>query len=476
MAGKGKPHQTPLTRQAQSKKDLASLFVGSLTVSSPPNTPFANGCDDYMAASRRSPLIRDQWRSDDEFRDRPYHRSRESYDARPRPNPASDTHPAERDLKLRGRATGEEEYRSPRHDRDRSIEYRRESRRDYYRSPRRSGHGEGLDRERDRDQEQERHRRRSRHRERSPIPHTSKRARSPAPVYRDHPDYSQRDEYSSRRSVRESGSERRRERDHSPHSSRYTSSRDPLPHYSERSSREPYPPVYRRGRSRSPYDPHFRTSIRRSPSSDRYDRGREQEHYKDQEPFHDSERRERGYSPGSRPRVDASRTSSTKPSKSSKRSDKQKARTLKHLREKVKSDDFLASLEREKNKEHRRSTSREQDMQQPTQPIQSVLDNAPREPKRAPSHESQSGGQDAHLRQHFPMHGMKVTDIPPNTASTRPIPPHIDTRQQYAPHSQYATPTSSHHGSSHSGSPYSQGRGGWAGYQQPPQQYIGHHG
>lgn len=47
-------------------------------------------------------------------------------------------------------------------------------------------------------------------------------------------------------------------------------------------------------------------------------------------------------------------------------------------------------------------------------------------------------------------------------------PPHLDTRQSYNASAQW-TPTSSHQGSPHSTSPYSQGRGGWQ-----HQQYQGH--
>ncbi|MCJ1322262.1 kinase subunit of RNA polymerase II carboxy-terminal domain kinase I [Xylographa vitiligo] len=110
-------------------------------------------------------------------------------------------------------------------------------------------------------------------------------------------------------------------------------------------------------------------------------------------------------------------------------------------------------------------------MQSSTRPIQSILDDQTRQPsppRPIPSFDDSNGSADSHIRDAFPMHGMKASDM---HQTQRRIPSHIDTRQQYATSPQYMTPTSSHHGSPQSASPYSHGRGGWAGQQQ--QQYHG---
>lgn len=64
---------------------------------------------------------------------------------------------------------------------------------------------------------------------------------------------------------------------------------------------------------------------------------------------------------------------------------------------------------------------------------------------------------DMHLREAFPMHGMKASEIHgPSRGMTRPS---IDTRRTYSPSPQYLTPTSTHHVSPQAVSPYSNGRG-----------------
>ena len=75
-----------------------------------------------------------------------------------------------------------------------------------------------------------------------------------------------------------------------------------------------------------------------------------------------------------------------------------------------------------------------------------------------------------HLREAFPMHGMKASEVHQGTRPTSR--PRIDTRRTYSPSPQYMTPTSAHHVSPQPVSPYSNGRG-WGGqhgsYQgQPP--------
>lgn len=103
-------------------------------------------------------------------------------------------------------------------------------------------------------------------------------------------------------------------------------------------------------------------------------------------------------------------------------------------------------------------------MQSSTHPIQSILDDntrPPSPPRPIPSFDSDShdsGG----VRETFPLHGMKANEV---HGAIRPGRPQVDTRQSYSTSPQW-TPTSSHHGSPQSGSPFSHGRGGWGGQQQ----------
>lgn len=107
-------------------------------------------------------------------------------------------------------------------------------------------------------------------------------------------------------------------------------------------------------------------------------------------------------------------------------------------------------------------------MQSSTQPIQSILDENPRPPsppRPIPSFDSDShdsGG----VRDTFPLHGMKANEV---HGAVRPGRPQVDTRQSFSTSPQW-TPTSSHHGSPQSGSPFSHGRGGWSGQ---PQHFHG---
>ncbi|KZF20351.1 Pkinase-domain-containing protein [Xylona heveae TC161] len=78
---------------------------------------------------------------------------------------------------------------------------------------------------------------------------------------------------------------------------------------------------------------------------------------------------------------------------------------------------------------------------------------------------------DARIREAFPLHGMKASDI---QHAARPPRPHIDTRQSFSTSPPYLGPTPPHHISPQSGSPYANGRGGWAGQQPPP--YHPQHG
>jgi len=109
----------------------------------------------------------------------------------------------------------------------------------------------------------------------------------------------------------------------------------------------------------------------------------------------------------------------------------------------------------------------------PTRPIQSIFDNGsrpPSQPQRIPSFDSVNQGQPTNLKAAFPMHGMKASEVHGAHRPSRP--PHLNTQNSYNSSPHY-TPTSSHHGSPQSGSPFSQSRGGWNGQ---PQQYQGQPG
>lgn len=111
--------------------------------------------------------------------------------------------------------------------------------------------------------------------------------------------------------------------------------------------------------------------------------------------------------------------------------------------------------------------------QSPTRPIPSIFDNGPRplsQPQRIPSFDAGNQGQPTNLSTAFPMHGMKASDVHGAHRPSRPS--HLNTQHSYNTSPHY-TPTSSHHGSPQSGSPFSQGRGGWNGQ---PQQYQGQPG
>ncbi|PGH35736.1 CMGC/CDK/CRK7 protein kinase [[Emmonsia] crescens] len=105
-----------------------------------------------------------------------------------------------------------------------------------------------------------------------------------------------------------------------------------------------------------------------------------------------------------------------------------------------------------------------------TRPIQSVIDDPRRSPsplRPIPSFDAGNPNQtidaDGRVRDTFSMHGMRGSEM---RGSRRPSRPQVDTRQSYNTSPQYVTPTSSHHGSPQSGSPYSGSRGSWTGQQQ----------
>ena len=434
-----------------------------------------------MAASRRSPSMRDPWRADDNYRHSRDHRERERPERRARsPVPTRRLEATDDGLKIRGRATVETAQRDTSRHRESARSPKRVIHKVLSRSPRGRVSGEGSDRVRK--VSRERLSKRNRSREPSPSTSSYRRPRSITPKPR-------RRHYSTeRKRTRSPGhtdrgvdpADRRRERAHSPHYSprreRHLRSYERFSTSQDRSARDSYIPQSRRGRSRSPelrdnYRPEISRRSSRSPS--RHEHQREAHHRRSRDIRRDSPHRFSKASPVSHSRRDRSpEVSSHKETetKSSKRSEKQKLRTLKHLVTKPKS---LNSASKSSpsptptDKDDRR-------MQSSTRPIQSILDEQSRQPsppRPIPSFDDSNGSADSHIRDAFPMHGMKASDMHPGQ---RRIPSHIDTRQQYGSSPQYMTPTSSHHGSPQSASPYSHGRGGWAGQQ--PQQYHGQPG
>lgn len=111
-------------------------------------------------------------------------------------------------------------------------------------------------------------------------------------------------------------------------------------------------------------------------------------------------------------------------------------------------------------------------MQSSTRPVQNTINDGsrpPSPPRPIPSYDPVPHNPSM-INEAFPLHGMKASDVHGTHRPSRP--PHLNTQQSYSTSPQW-TPTSSHHNSPHSGSPFSQGRGGWGGQQQ---QYHGQPG
>lgn len=111
-------------------------------------------------------------------------------------------------------------------------------------------------------------------------------------------------------------------------------------------------------------------------------------------------------------------------------------------------------------------------MQSSTRPMQNTINDGSRPsspPRPIPSYEA-APHNSGMISEAFPLHGMKASDVHGAHRPSRPA--HLNTQQPYSTSPQW-TPTSSHHNSPHSGSPFSQGRGGWGGQQQ---QYHGQSG
>ena len=135
--------------------------------------------------------------------------------------------------------------------------------------------------------------------------------------------------------------------------------------------------------------------------------------------------------------------------KSSRRSSKQKSRTLRHLKARKAAQDFFRQLSTSPSRENTEQSG----AQSPSRPAKSADHQPSRNssPKRSNPDSS-----------NVSLHEEKVAGMNSTNHGPRRGPGSVDTRQQYAAHaSQYGTPNNSHHGSPHSGSSY--GRPGWGG-------------
>ena len=415
-----------------------------------------------MAASRRSPLMRDQWRAEEVYRS---HRDRREQDRtdRRRRSPASSRKDDSADVehKIRGRATADSVIRTPPRSRDLDGGSRRIAETGSHRSlPAKVKGEEGSRQARETSPAHNKHRR-----PRSTTPEGRHRFQRQEPRRSRSPIRTERGNHSGARSRERAYSPRnsaRRTYDSTSHRSRLSSPdrvvRDsyvPLPSSKPRRSRSPTSrnqrsPSFPRRRSRSP--------ARRSRQAE--DGSYRHQHIRRLSPRKISPRRARDSPSPYRYRESRLRASSSSKHRTS---DKERRRSTSRSGTKTKrsyrSNHFSKSPERLEGEGRR--------MQSTTRPIQSILDDEtarpPSPPRPIPSFDDSNGAGDPHLGQAFPMHGMKAVDIHP---AHRRVPPHIDTRQSFAPSPQYMTPTSSHHGSPQSGSPYGHGRGGWAGQQQ----------
>lgn len=388
--------------------------------------------------------MRDQWRAEEDFRDSARRRERGT-DYRRQISPAAPRR--ERDigvgLKIKGRAEAESRPGSPsgRRRAKNEEDSTEHTKRDLSHSRRRPGDEQRpFHREANRDLRSERPhsreeveptRKRRRTRSRSPRSGVSdfreERRRPHSPIYSGRSD--------TFRPTSRSRS-RRRERLPSPRGDHYSAS------YPETRFGDSYVPRPRRRASPPAYLDQY-TSRKRSRSRDSYRHHKARKHHSPprQRPasFDRLSRKDRDEAgPSDRP--------STRQRKSS------RGREAPHRRGRSPSRDprgINRSSRSPLDKAERRGRTKMQ--QSPTRPIQSILDSG------------SNPGQATNPNAAFPMHGMNVH------GTHQPSRPHLNTQQSYNTSPHY-TPSSSHHASPQSGSPFSQGRGGWNGQ---PQQYQG---
>jgi len=439
---------------------------------------------DYMAASRRSPLMRDQWRFEgaypDRQRDRDGNRDRNHRRQRSpgskRRGPATD-----RELTAAGEGdtTDPSGFRSKVKLRDSSWERGRPQIRTSLRLPPSEDKAALREFKRSRDLSEERSSERYRRQRESPPPVNRQHPRSTS-AHRHRPRGQKRGaSRSPKRSHRsDRPTSRHRARAYSPrrspgrkHRSRRHNDHTPSP---ERSNFGSYVPSSYHRRSRSPARRKVRSPLSRRLSP--YPHRTEKYRYEaSPQPRSDGRRSSPGRhchssrvqsqqpSPLRRASPDKSRISAV-PRRHSPFPSQRKHHLPRHSRQSSRSPSSG------------RASSQKGDEMRSTRPIQSILEDdsrPPSPPRPIPSFDADNSGSandDTHMREAFPMHGMKANDM---QSTPRPRRPNIDTRQSYATSPQYMTPNSSHHGSPQSGSPFGTSRGGWG----PQQQHFhGQHG
>ena len=438
-----------------------------------------------MAALRRSPLMRDQWREDEDHHStgarREQHRHQRDY--RHRSPTSRRAEGSDLGLKIKGRATLDTTQSDSSQRRDPADPSKTPGARDTdYIS---QAEGEGRRRKRRLSKELS-----DRHSDKFSLDREHRRERSASPDDR----RSHKKHYTRRSRSRDRGHkatdsvDRRRDRAYSPqHKSRreYESVTHSRPVSRERPILDSYVPLARSRRSRSPLrdNPSPRSSRRRSPSPVRASRRSENDPRRRQRSgklssrkfersnllLRDREQDLRAPSPVRQKRFEKhSRRSISRPPVKE-RSHKRRRLSSQSPRRSEQRDLKHSTRSRHSSQARLWSPSQNQEhdskMHSSTRPIQSILDEQPRQPsppRPIPSFDdANNGAGNQHLNQGFSLHSVKAGEMPPH--SHRRIPPHIDTRQSYGTNPQYVTPTSSHHGSPQSGSPYSHGRGGWAG-------------
>ncbi|KAI9822551.1 MAG: kinase subunit of RNA polymerase II carboxy-terminal domain kinase I [Pycnora praestabilis] len=463
-----------------------------------------------MAASRGSQSMRDQWRVEDDQRDRSRARVRVSRERRRRSStPAGRAPGSERELKARGRKIDDTDPSIPS---ERLSRHKGSDRRNFdIGSSNKAAHRSRIDLHSPKRTQELREGRTAHHVEDSqgsPPSGKRRRARSPSTSHshrirtrRDQSLSPLRSDIDVERGIRRS---RKRRGSASPTSKSYTRFRDKqdqqlparrspdtyFPSSDRRRSRSPRAryraPTSNRRRSTSP-DPrsiskrikdHRRLSPRRnridrrqSPTSDLADDKGLQVRIPSRYPSDSTHRSPRSSRRSPSPQSSRPFARDTSP-RSRRRSREFHSRSHKSRALSPAFPESLAKSESNQRKARIVDPSPLSSQVSPTSESRMVTHDGnppPSPPRPIPSftdsddHNSMEG--DIHTRESFSMHGMHH--------SSRPSRPHVDTRQSFSTSPQYMTPTSSHHGSPQSQSPYSNGRGGWGGQQQ---HFQGHHG
>ena len=428
--------------------------------------------------------MRDQWRAEDDYRDthRRRDRDRGSSDHR-QASPAAPQRQRDTDvgLKIKGRATVDSAPGSP--SRNKKVEEERGSRKDTTRKesrspPRRRPRDEDRIK-RPRDPSEERRSDRPRRRDEPDLITKRRRTRSRSPAreifdFREDRRRSRSPIYSSRIDIFRPSSGRRQRPLSPPRSSRGDHYSSSYPESGSLAGRfgDSYVPGARRRPSPPAYSDSKHTSYRRrSRSTDRYPKPRKAS------PVH----QRRTSSSDRLPRREKDTAAAKdRPTPRTERSPRRREEVTRRRR--TPSPSSREDARRPTRKQRSPTPERREGarsgrtkMQSSARPIQSILDDGqrrPSPPRPIPSFDSVPQNPAA-ISEAFPLHGMKASDVHGTHGNHRPNrPPHLNTQHSYSTSPQW-TPSSSHHGSPHSGSPFNQPRGGWGGQQQ---QYQGQQG